>query len=282
MDKYTQLLRDAGIDRDEAEQPRDPLLLVPPYWAVGGTADPWWTLAREAIELAVQEHPGQVMPIITLGPDPGVDVGIFGELLAEVPDACNQVFCWASEWIEAEATEDDVEGWLNAIEAGNEHGLLVHNLYGGYLSVLLIGRGLAGVNHGVGYSEFRDSRRLSSTGGPPTRYYVPALHGFSTIPSAQPVVDHLPAEWACNCRVCDEVRDDEGRPQVGRLSTENLKRHFLLARHDEFVRVDDDLGEELDWLEQVGQWVVDNEREFLPAETGERLKSWAAWIRADD
>lgn len=280
IDKYTQLLKQAGIHRDGGEEPLDPLLLVPPYWAVGSTADPWWALSREAIEIAIEEHPGQVMPIISIGPEPGVDIGTLRELIADIPDGCDQIFCWASDWIESEATDDDVQGWLSAIEVGGEHGLLVHNLYGGYLSVLLRGRGLAGVNHGVGYSENRDSRRLSATGGPPTRYYVPALHTFLTVPNAQPVIDHLPPEWACDCRVCDQVREEDGRPQVGRLSTENLKRHFLLARHDEFVRVDADLDEELDQLTVVGNWVIENERVFLPASEGERLLIWANAVRA--
>jgi hypothetical protein len=100
-----------------------------------------------------------------------------------------------------------------------------------------------------------------------------------SVSNAQPIVDHLPAEWACTCRVCNAVREEDGRPQVGRLSTEDLKRHFLLARHDEFVRVDTDVERELDWVTEVGRWVVDNERPYLQAKIGERLGSWAAAVR---
>jgi hypothetical protein len=282
IDKYRQLLQEAGIQRDEAGQPLNPRRLVPPYWAVGGEDDPWWSLAREAIELAIDAHPGEIMPIITIGPEPGIDIDIFRELIAQMPDGCDEIFCWASNWIEAESTDDDVHGWLSAIGAGSDRGIRVHNLYGGYLSVLLTGRGLAGVNHGIGYSENRDTRRLSATGGPPTRYYVPALHAFYTVPNAQPVIDHLPEEWACECRVCDEVRDANGRPEVGRLTTENLKRHFLLVRHDEFERVDADLDAELNRLTEVGNWIIANERVFLPAREGERLVGWANVIRGSE
>lgn len=282
MDKYNQLLREAGRPREElveGDDPLDPMRLVPPYWAVEGSEDPWWTLSRDAIALAVEEQPGQVMPIVALRSDPIADLSVFEELIDDLPDGCEEIFCWASNWSEADASDEDVQGWLDAVEAGKRRGVRVHNLYGGYLSVLLTARGLAGLNHGVGYSESRDSRRLSATGGPPARYYVPALREFFSVPNAQPVVDHLPPEWACGCGVCDQARAADGRPQVGRLGTEGLKRHFLIARHQEFERVDGGLDAELDSLVEVGEWVIENERRILPAVHGERLLAWANAVR---
>jgi hypothetical protein len=282
IDKYNALLLEAGRPRGDAQGPLDPLRLVPPYWSVSDITDPWWALSRQAIEIGLARHPGRVMPVIALESDPVPVLERFGELLADLPDGCDEVFCWASNWSEADATAADVDAWLAAVESGDQRGARVHNLYGGYLSVLLTARGLAGLNHGVGYSESRDSRRLAATGAPPARYYVPALREFLTVPNAQPVLDHLPAEWACGCRMCDQVRDQDGRPQVGRLNTEALKRHFLICRHAEFVRVDAGFDDELANLMEVGQWVVDNERPFLPASHGERLLAWADAVRPDD
>ena len=88
------------------------------------------------------------------------------------------------------------------------------NLYGGYLSVLMMGRGLAGLNHGIGYSESRD-RADSPNRAPPTRYYVPALREFLTVPNAQPVIDYLPEEWACDCLVL-AASDQPRRPATSR------------------------------------------------------------------
>jgi hypothetical protein len=51
--------------------------------------------------------------------------------------------------------------------------------------------------------------------------------------------------------VCDQVRDSDGKPQVGRLNTEGLKRHFLLARHEELVQVDENLVTALNELREV-------------------------------
>jgi hypothetical protein len=272
IDKYNDLLLEAG------RQPMigaatPPVHLIPPYWAVSGRADPWWVLTREAVAIALADHPGQIMPIVTLRS--GASLELFAELIDDLPEGCGHLYCWASDWNEADATEEDVEGWYGAIMAGAQRGISVRNLYGGYLSVLMTAKGLAGINHGIGYSESRDSDRLSATGAPPTRYYLSALREFFSVPSAQPVIDHLPAEWACDCDVCARVADEYGRPQIGRLSTQQLKRHFLIARHREFLRVDAGLAPELANLREVGQWVAEHERRFLPARHGERLLGWA-------
>ena len=276
VDKYNRLLEEAGLPTMDA-QPDDPLRLVPPYWSVGEVTDPWWALSKQATALALEDHPGRILPIIALATD--VDLNVFAELIDDLPDGSDEVFCWASNWNEADATGEDVDGWLRAVAAGERRGITVRNLYGGYLSVLLTARGLAGVNHGVGYSESRDSRRLSATGAPQARYYLPTLREFFTVPNAQPVIDYLPVEWACTCRVCQAVADDEGRPQVGRLNPEGLKRHFLITRHEEFVRVSNDFDRELADLVDVGTWVVENERRFLVAEHGNRLLRWADSVR---
>jgi len=275
VDKYNNLLVQAGR-QPMGSGPDPPLHLIPPYWAVSGRGDPWWALTRNAVAIALADHPGRIMPIVTLRS--GASLSLFAELIDDLPDGCDGLYCWASDWNEADATDEDVDGWFGAISAGAQRGISVRNLYGGYLSVLMTAKGLAGINHGIGYSESRDSDRLSATGAPPTRYYFPALREFFSVPSAQPVIDHLPTEWSCDCDVCARVADEYGRPQVGRLSTQDLKRHFLISRHREFLRVDAGLAAELANLREVGQWVVDHERRFLPARHGERLLDWAAAV----
>jgi hypothetical protein len=276
VSKYLQLLRDAGRNPTVADPP-DPQWLVPPYWAAESPADPWWALTREAVQIAAATHGGRVTPIVTLRND--IPIFMFGELIDSLPDGITDVFCWSSGWQEASATEVDIRGWISVIESAARRGVQVRNLYGGYLSVLLTAKGLAGLNHGVGYSEARDYRRLSTTGAPPTRYYVPALREFMTVPTAQPVIDHLPAEWTCPCAVCQAVADEDGRPRIGGLKPEGLKKHFLLARHAEFERVATSFDDELSNLDEVGTWVEANSRPFLPASDGRRLRRWATIMR---
>lgn len=277
VSKYLQLLRDAGRNPPVADPP-DPQWLVPPYWAVDSPADPWWTLTREAIRIAAAAHGRRVTPILTLRKD--VPIFMFSELIERLPDGITDVFCWSSDWQEASGTETDIRGWVSVVELATRRGVRVRNLYGGYLSVLLTAEGLAGLNHGVGYSEARDYRRLSTTGAPPTRYYVPALREFMTVPTAQPVIDHLPAEWACPCSICQAMADEDGRPRIGGLKPEALKKHFLFARAAEFRRVDASLQDELDDLDLVGEWVERNSRPFLSAADGARLRKWARVFRA--
>jgi hypothetical protein len=277
VSKYLQLLRDAGRNPAVADPP-DPQWLVPPYWAVESPADPWWTLTREAAQLAAAAHGRRVTPIVTLRND--IPIFMFSELIHTLPDGITDVFCWSSDWQEATATETDIRGWIDVVESAARQGVRVRNLYGGYLSVLLTAKGLAGLNHGVGYSEARDYRRLSTTGAPPTRYYVPALREFVTVPTAQPVIDHLPAEWSCPCPICQAVADEDGRPRIGGLKPEALKKHFLLARHAEFERVARSFADELGSLDEVGAWVVANSRPFLAAGEGTRLRRWAAIMRS--
>lgn len=273
IDKYAELLAEAtGRTLQMAVAP--PHRIVPPYWAVSDTLDPWWSLSREAIEMALERFgPTRVEPIIALTRE--TPIRRFSELLGDLPSDCGAVFCWSGSWDELSATEEDIREWAQVISDAEDYGLSVTNLYGGYLSVLLTGIGLSGVSHGIGYSEQRDARRLGDTGAPPARYYVPALRTFVSRASAQPVLDSLPAGWSCDCPVCTRVSVD-GVPLVDSLSTEDLKRHFLICRDREFRRVADDLDAELADLEGVAGWLQN--RVMGPGDAGRigaRLAMWA-------
>ena len=276
VDKYAALLREA-TGRSLAIDPKPPHQIVPPYWAVTGDDDPWWDLSLEAIEIALERcGPARVMPILTLDKD--APISAFEDLINTLPDDCERAFCWRGAWDESTATVEDIHDWIGVARLGEAVALDVTNLYGGYLSVLLTGLGLSGLNHGVGYSEQRDVRRLGATGSPPTRYYVPALRSFVSMANAQPVIDTLPAEWACSCHVCQDVVVG-GVPVVNTLSVEDLKRHFLICRSRELQRVASDLDSELDQLNEVTDWL--DARSFpgiFPAGISARLRLWSETI----
>jgi len=131
------------------------------------------------------------------------------------------------------------------------------------------------LNHGVGYSERRDTQRLGETGAPAARYYVPALRAFQSRASAQPVLDSLPLDLMCSCAVCDRVKQG-GIPVVDSLTTEDLKRHFLLCRADEIGRVTADVRTELTSLRYVADCldVTPALRSMTPG-AASRLRLWA-------
>ncbi len=278
--KYQQLLIEAGQTPDIESDPKSPTRFVPPYFAADGTADPWWTLTREAIEIAAERFStSSVYPVLALSPQASVET--FAALIREMPAGIDTVFCWKGSWQEQDATETDVAGWATTIQAADERGIRVLNLYGGYLSVLMGAVGLAGVNHGVGYSEARDVKRLSETGAPPTRYYVPAFRRFVPRAQAQPLIDGIPRDWQCLCSVCAARSTSGASPLLQDYSAEDLKRHFLLCRHAEIKRVQADPEAEIADLRAKAQWLADNPpRGGLGRGYGTTLLTWAAAVDA--
>lgn len=271
--KYEALLAEArGQPADQTAPKPAPFRFIPPYWAALDARDPWWHLTRDAIVLAL-EHlaPVAIQPILCVRET--TPASEFAALLAEIPVEVTQVFLWKSQWDETEASQQDIASWGHVIESAQSRGTRVSNLYGGYLSVLLTGVGLDGLNHGVGYSERRDARRLGATGAPPARYYVPALRRFLTVPTAEAVVAHLPPEWSCTCDVCGGVT------APGALSTDHLKQHFLFSRAAEIRRTRADIGAELEALREVARWLSIHPMPGIKLDTiAQTLRTWASGI----
>jgi hypothetical protein len=276
ISKYEKILREAGMELDGFPV-HGPDRLIPPYWSVLDQHDQWWGLAHKAVEYAIRDHgPQRLMPVLCLGTD-APSPRAFVDLLNELPEGLDRVFCWKGSWDEAHASEEDVTGWLETVDAAAMRGIEVTNMYGGALSVLMTGLGLNGVNHGVGYSESRSERRLGQTGAPPMRYYMPRLRQFLPVPQAQRALENLAEDgddWRCDCAVC---RD---RSTIVDLRTEELKLHFLLCRRREFDEARSGIGEAVDALEEDGERLVerfadaDDARQIL-AIRGQILVRWA-------
>ncbi|MDP1849741.1 MAG: hypothetical protein Q8K79_18280 [Solirubrobacteraceae bacterium] len=283
-DKYAAMLREVGYDLDAPVE--GPWRLIPPYWAVGHIDDGWWALCRQAVEQGhefARNHNRELVPILCITHE--ADPDLLGEMIARLPRGLDQVLCWRGGWDETLATSADVLSWQKTIEIGGERGVAVHNLYGGALSVAMIGLGLAGVNHGIGYSESRDERRLAQTGAPPMRYYMPTLREFQTVPTAQLSLSELGADHWCRCPVCVDLAGE-----VLRMSNEELKAHFLHCRAREFAAADD-LRANIDDFERVAEELY---ARFTPAQDREDepdpfsylferanvLRNWAAALEA--
>lgn len=279
LDKYEQILRQGGFDLDvDVEGPK---YLIPPYWAVGGTYGAWWDMCIRSIELAAElEGVERLMPVLCVRDE--FPVSTFLQLIDALPDGIQQIFCWRGMWNEAEATDADIDQWIDVVSHAAERGIKVWNMYGGALSALLTGRGLAGVNHGVGYSEFRATQRLGSTGAPPMRFYVPLLRRFMGVPEAQRAIDLLAGagfESACGCHVCRDRLTAVG------MGHNDLKTHFLLCRSAEiraasmdFVGAVGHLRSDAERLVALGE-VPDFDKGhayFSLVKRGEVLKRWAS------
>lgn len=276
--KYERMLREAGMDLDIPIH--GPARLVPPYWSVRGSQDPWWGLTKAAVFQAAEWHGGgRLMPVLCVANDS--PTATFGELIGELPEGLDRIFCWRGAWDEAKATKEDIDGWLSAIDAAAMRGIDIVNMYGGALSVLLTGRGLAGVNHGVGYSESRSEERLGSTGAPPMRYYVPRLRQFLPVPQAQRALEVLAEptdDWRCDCAICGD------RHTIVDLKTDALKKHFLLSRRSEFEVVHASFEDAVAAVRSDGERLIERFKDFeegmenVLAKRGHILVAWAASV----
>lgn len=271
VSKYAALLAEARNERVKDMALQNPFRYVPPYWAVSGSKDPWWALSLDAIGQSVERKGGASLhPILCLREAP--EISTFSDLIQCLSAEIQRVFLWKSQWDETKATQRDIDQWVYVIRSAAAHGIEVLNLYGGYLSVLMTALGLAGFNHGVGYSEKRDARRLGETGAPPARYYVPALHQFLPVPTAQAVVSYLPVQWLCDCQGCDGA-------MPASMSPDRLKVHFLLCRAAELARVLENPGAELDYVRDVAWWLRSNPMPSLKlADHAGTLQTWASAI----
>lgn len=277
IDKYEAILREAGLSLDIPIH--GPERLIPPYWAASRVRDQWWTLSRRAIEIAMERHaPDALMPVLCLRTGAAPDN--FTELIASLPEELDRIFCWRGRWDEARASVEEIHGWLRAVDYAAERGVDIINMYGGALSVLMTGKGLAGVNHGLGYSESRSEVRLGQTGAPPMRYYVPRLKQFLPVPQAQFALERLSRDsddWHCDCRVCG------GRPSIVDMTTDDLKTHFLLCRAREYEEARDLTGA-LDRLDADAEYLLgfgfrDDGKEDPLSIRGRAFRRWIRGLR---
>lgn len=283
--RYQQMLEGLG----ESLQPRAPRFYVGPYFAIDDLASRWWELSLNSIAQTAKRRPNQTLAILCLRRK--AHPQRFQEMIAALPEGVPYAACWWGRWDEAKAEAWHVDAWLAAAAAGRERGIKVINFYGGGLTALMCGLGLDGLNHGVGYSESRDERRLTETGAPPMRYYMPGLRFFLGVPDAQQatneVVDTLGPEHRCPCSICER-----NNWNLLKLSNDELKAHFLTIRAIELRDAQSDIAAEVDAVEALGNklvetFVVDPDEdedaisntERILAQRGGVLLGWASFLR---
>jgi len=90
---------------------------------------------------------------------------------------CEGFLVWVDSFVEDEMPEKELNDFIKALSTLKTSNKTVHNLYGGYFSILLtkLSNKLDGVCHGLEYGE---SRGVVPIGGgvPISKYYFPPLH----------------------------------------------------------------------------------------------------------
>ena len=240
LDRYARLLAQAMQQQQApvpAGDPAAPTAVLAPYFAVTGTADPWFSVLREVwTQCAALASPRTISPVLCVGPRQEqtssgtvtVDgIAVLGELLPRLPqDLARTCYIWITNLDERAAHEDQLRRLWRTVQA-RPGGVELINLYGGFFSICLRYAGLTGFGNGLTYSESRAWPALSSTGSAPPRYYIRALHLFLPPAAAQALVTAEPA-FECPCEACVEGR---ARGQsIASMPYHSLKRHFAYAR----------------------------------------------------
>lgn len=171
------------------------------------------------------------------------------------------IFLWLDNFVEEEASEEDLRAYVNFVVTLAKTEKNVFNLYAGGFSPFLLPFGLFGIVNNAGYGMQRDIEPL--IGGVPTaQYYIPSLHVRTQILSAFQLMTQNNAGRTkedflrdiCSCPVCKEgikkgiedfvlffwqVAPPKNKPDsnIKYPSQECLQRcafHFILSRLIEY------------------------------------------------
>ncbi len=256
---------------EEAAPPReDPRTLVPPFFYVRSAMDPWFdtNLAMARHALAERRAHERVTPVVHFAPAMLEDAAAVDALVA----------VWAREpvdgyliWPDGQKEEDigdRADGLVRLVEGLAATGRPVTKLFGGFLSVLLWRRGLAGFSCGLNGTTYRRAFAFGGRppgGKPPKKYYIPGLFRSFPLDEARLILQGNPS-LRCECVVC-EARVGPDFSGIEELVDPGLaESHFLNCRRDEIDRVVQSSPTELRrWLERsanVGEWAEIADSDF--------------------
>lgn len=137
----------------------------------------------------------------------------YAEALAQA--GVSHLLWWISDHDEVDSSLQRVTRLLESFKSLAEHGIKVHQAFGGSLSSLALSHGLTSVGHGINYWEQKGWEPISTGGLPSARYFHPRLRERLRVPEAIAIVDQTidSAEEffdkACGCAVCREVIGDD-------------------------------------------------------------------------
>jgi len=217
---------------------RAPEAVVAPYFFVdAGDSGPSWLDANLQVVSAVAQAGNPVAAVLFY--DTRLCVPSPRPLWRRVITGYQQceaetIFLWADN------LEDDFEdpgpgrGLAEATKALASSGKRVLALYGGYFSLLLHRKGMAGISHGMLYTQHKAAEAAGSPAGPPpVRYYFPDFHQFRSIAQAVRIVDSASIGVPCDCTICRAIfQGDPGRI-VEFEDVTCATRHFMAARRSE-------------------------------------------------
>ena len=216
---------------------RRPQLLVAPYFLMPTAGNPWATVNRESLCIAVASKGEYPLYAVIF-----IDKSLLGfptelERIAEhfsVP-GIDGYMVWIADFRETEAPVSLLRGFRDFIRMLSSHDKPVINMFGGLFSYLLGTSGLKGVSHSLCYGESKDP--LAEGGGFFVRYYHPRLR--TKIPAGR-IQDFLVLRphHLCSCNVCTGI--NATHRSWDSISIEEAAIHYLNKRAEELDMIDHD------------------------------------------
>jgi hypothetical protein len=281
-----------------------PQSTIAPYF-VDDFSSAWRTTNRRILEVAETLRPtgyGSTIAIDSrgLGPQNLVEVAS-----AYSEGSADTTFLWLADFDEHSAHTTMLRAYASLVELLANQGKNVIGSYGGFFSLLLAFRGLAGSCHGIGYGDKRDVEPVVGGGLPPARYYLPPVRDSIALGDLPLVaLDLSPEEFrarVCGCTICDGLLSQGGVEHLINQFTETEDRvsvtgrvvavptarvfrmsrfHFMEARAEEFelVRQATSLDDVLAVVTEGAQWA----RGRLGPSSVTHVARWVEALQAAD
>ena len=265
LDYYAELIG------NELSELRRPSFFTCPYWMSTDVHSREWQMTRETLVQMSRalNSEEQVVPIVAWNRASRKDWALLQEMIGDVVSlGFSRVFVWVNDFREHVEPIDQLRGFRTTVSVFAEKGVSVGMLYGGYFSLALGSVGLWAFGNGVGYSESRAFAELSSSGGPPPRYYVLGLHRYLQQAIASRVLaDDVEGELDLASRVGQDPAT---------LRPDELMAHFVRARGAEIGSVEGRTLAELSVrLVETADYVEARPRAAQLVDV-EYLRKWAA------
>lgn len=145
-------------------------------------------------------------------------------------------FLYPNNFQEHEAAEDELDMYIRSAEADHAAGFRPFALHGGYFSIILEKRGLAGFGNGIGYGEWRDSG-YHRGGSAYLRIYIPKLHRFLNPVEAQSLIAADQDYFTADSDLLSDFSAAK-RPLI-EVQSAQATDHFMESRYQEIRFVKD-------------------------------------------
>jgi hypothetical protein len=217
---------------------QDPWVLIPPFFHFNSTEDSWYAASLRCARIGVKERRDGEKVFATIFCSPTL-LGAPGDMERVIEEysqsGLDGYFIWVNGLAEEKVSYRRLAALARFIEGLNTRtDKPVYKLYGGFLSVLLGGWGLAGFSCDLSYKTHRDIFRYGwAPPQPKHRFYIPRLHRSYPLDEAEVLLRQFPF-LGCACDLCGQAYGKNLNGFTSGMSQAGYcEAHFLNVRRRE-------------------------------------------------